>query len=162
VNDPTHRRSPRSVALPLTALVAAITLAGCGGGSGHSSAPTTDPAVPTTRLSPVTPGGPEGAVVTVPTEKGVRPIQSYIDLGTQIIITPSGFEPRILESNDYVPLTWTNLTTSVQVVTFTSPPYPHIGPAVIPPGGKWHYTDNGGGALHFVNRYGDTGVVDFS
>jgi hypothetical protein len=100
-------------------------------------------------------------VVTVPTEGNGKPISPSVDLGQQILITSTGIEPLILMSNYNLPLTWTNLTTSVQTLKFVSPPGVNPSPP-IPPGGKWTYTAHDGGNLHFQTTFGFSGVVDLS
>jgi hypothetical protein len=105
-------------------------------------------------------GQPVGPLVTVPTERGNVPIQPNVDLGTQVLITVSGLKPQLLESNYNLPITWTNLTTAVQKITFTAPT-PVTSPP-IPPGGKWSYTAKYGGNLHVQTGFGAAGVVDFS
>lgn len=152
---------------PATRVRTAALLALAGVLVGCNSHRPTDPTiaglgpVPTTRLSPVRAGGPLGSVVTVPTESGVRPISPSVDLGTQVIITPSGFEPRILISNYDLPITWTNLTTAVQMISFLGPTQSVIASGPIQPGAKWTYTARYGGGLHVENTYGDAAVVDF-
>ncbi|MGD0084192.1 MAG: hypothetical protein ABSD78_13475 [Acidimicrobiales bacterium] len=90
-----------------------------------------------------------GKKVAVPDE-GTRPVQPIEDVGEQILITPKRIEPHLLFCQVGFRLTFTNLTSVPQQLTFAndggwrSP--------VIAPGGTWHYTPNNGISYYIVTN----------
>jgi hypothetical protein len=77
-----------------------------------------------------------GKRVPVPTEGGAR-IGSGTGSGTQVIITPAGFEPKVLYSTQGKAITWTNLTNQVQQVNFE---YSSVRSGAIAPGKTFSWT----------------------
>ena len=77
-----------------------------------------------------------GRRVNVPTEGGYR-IGAATGSGTQVIITPTGFEPRVLSSVQNKTITWTNLTNQVQQVNFE---YSTVRSGPIEPGQTFSWT----------------------
>ena len=103
---------------------AAVTVTSCGGAStGATAAPP----------SYVRVGGHR---VAVPTE-GKYPIALNTGSGTNVIITPTGFAPRVLSSTQGKAITWTNLTNQVQYVTFE---YSTVRSGPIAPGKTFSWT----------------------
>jgi hypothetical protein len=82
-----------------------------------------------------------GASTTVPREVPGRPvINPVVDAGQQIIITPHGFDPALLNAEDTIPVVWTNLSGAPQQISFVAFP---IKSAVIPVGGQFIWTPDG-------------------
>jgi hypothetical protein len=105
-------------------VAAAVVATSCGGAStGATTAPP----------SYVRVGGHR---VAVPTE-GKYPIALNTGSGTNVIITPSGFAPRVLSSTQGKTITWTNLTNQVQYVTFE---YSTVRSGPIAPGKTFSWT----------------------
>jgi hypothetical protein len=77
-----------------------------------------------------------GKRVAVPTE-GKVPIGAATGSGTQVIITPTGFEPQVLYSTQGKAITWTNLTGQVQQVNFE---YSSVRSGDIAPGKTFSWT----------------------
>jgi hypothetical protein len=129
-------------------------LAGCGSSHQASAGP-----VPTIRLQPVKPGEPAGPVVTEPTEGGSRPISAVNDSGQQVLILAGSVAPQLLVANTKANITWTNLTTQPQVVSFEQQP---VSSGPIPPGGHWSYFAQTGANIHYRISTGVEGTIDFN
>lgn len=98
---------------------------------------------------PTTPNGAPGPVVTVPTEGNGSVIEQAFDAGQQILVEPGSFWPNILVADIKVPITWTNLTTTPQQISFL---FSTVKSPLIPPGGKWSYTAENGVNIHYVDK----------
>jgi len=120
--------------------------------SSSTSPPTTAPA--TTQVTTTTVGTAgyvviNGKKVAVPDE-GTRPVRLTEDVGEQILITPTRIEPHLLFCQVGLRLTFTNLTSVPQQLTFVndggwrSP--------VIAPGDAWHYTPRNALSFYFVTN----------
>jgi hypothetical protein len=155
---PRNRVSGRwRLSVPIAGLLVLGVVGGCGGGSGGGSNALGP--VPTTHLQPVSPGGKQGPEVTVPTEGGVRPISPVVDSGQQILVLAGQVNPRILIANSKQNVTWTNLTTSAQTVTFEQQ---QVSSGAIRPGGKWSYFPATGASIHYQTSTGAQGTIDFN
>jgi hypothetical protein len=117
----------RALAAAGLAVLVALGASSCGG------SPTAATSAPNAVTHYVEVGGKR---VAVPTE-GKYPIGAATGSGTQVIITPTGFEPRVLYSTQGKAITWTNLTNQVQRVTFEYSPV-HSGN--IAPGHTFSWT----------------------
>jgi hypothetical protein len=90
-----------------------------------------------------------GRRVAVPDE-GTRPVRPTVDVGEQILITPTRIEPHLLFCQIGFKLTFTNLTPVAQRLTFVndggwrSP--------LIPPGKAWTYTPKNGLSYYYVTN----------
>jgi hypothetical protein len=129
--------------------------AACSSAAATSAHDTTTTRTPTTSSATVTTVGVAGYVtidgkkVAVPDEI-TKPIQPIEDVGEQIIITPKAIEPHLLFCQVKYRLTFTNLTSVTQQLTFTNDGgwrSPKIAP-----GGTWHFTPHYGISYHFVTN----------
>jgi hypothetical protein len=91
----------------------------------------------------------DGKKVAIPDE-GTKPIQPIEDVGEQIIITPKAIEPHLLFCQVKYRLTFTNLTSVTQQLTFTNDGGWH-SPKIVP-GGTWHFTPHYGISYQIVTN----------
>ncbi len=94
-----------------------------------------------------------GHRVAVPTE-GNAPIGVGTGSGTNVIITPTGFEPRVLYSTQGKAITWTNLTDQVQQVNFE---YSSVRSGDIAPGKTFSWTPKTLISIRYLSPKGFSG-----
>jgi len=91
--------------------------------------------------------------VALPTEGGY-PIASATGSGTQVIITPNGFEPQVLAAVPGKKITWTNLTAQVQEVSFE---YSTVRSGPIAPGRTFSWTPSSLISIRYDSTSGFSG-----
>lgn len=133
----------RAVTVTLLVGLSALTvlLAACGSSSTPSAA-TTTPTTRPTDVAEIKYGTgtvlPPATKVSVPTERGSRPINCANDAGQEVIIAKGGnLCPAWLDAEVQLPITWTNLSGAPQTIIFNDAP---VHTTVIAPGGTftWH------------------------
>jgi hypothetical protein len=93
----------------------------------------------------------DGKRVAIPDE-GTRPVEPIEDVGEQVIITPKRIEPHLLFCDVKTRLTFTNLTSVPQQLTFVNDG--SWRSPKIAPGGTWQYTPTFGILYYFVTNTG--------
>jgi hypothetical protein len=139
--------------------------AGCGspGKTPHADAPTTTQPtkVTTTTVTPTRVQFGSGSVAgpvpttTLPQDNGL-PIPPDFAAGQNILITPDGFEPKVLEANVSAPVVWTNLSGKPQTIVFVDFP---VESGTIPPGGTFTWSTQDAIAFTYLSGTGLSGKL---
>ena len=144
--------------------VGAVLLAACSSGSSMSGGTTTTrpskikntqaPIITQTTLTI------NGKTVTVPREEYTpnRPVSSFQDNGTYVIISNKGVLPQVLNAPAFpVTISWFNLTAKPVTVNFAFFGTP--GSQIIEPGSSYSYTAKSDGNISYVTSTGYNGTV---
>lgn len=151
----------RKTASGLLAIAAVASLAAACGSTSSSSRPTTSVTTTTYKLPPqvLTPTTViDGKTITVPVQQpSGKPIASYNDTGSQILITDEGVLPFHLFADLGATITWTNL--GAKAVTITSYAKDFGSPS-IPPGGTFQWKSDTGISERYRVSSGFDGRID--